>query len=202
MTSAVYFDSSVFLRVFTGNDPDGHILELLKELKKKKVKVHTSIITIEEVSVEHFRKGKMTTDNYSKIHKFAHVEGITPEIALTTAKFEAFLLDSAATLDDGQKAKENKRRRWDIFHVATALSLKCSVFYCSDDDFRNMQKRLGVTSMNFLEPRPENLPLDLRDTVPEAPLLSTVPEKEVEIDKADGGKQVPLSPPIPIDVKV
>jgi hypothetical protein len=144
----------------------------------------------------------MTTDNYSKIHKFAHVEGITPEIALTTAKFEAFLLDSAATLDDGQKAKENKRRRWDIFHVATALSLKCSVFYCSDDDFRNMQKRLGVTSMNFLEPRPENLPLDLRDTVPEAPLLSTVPEKEVEIDKADGGKQVPLSPPIPIDVKV
>jgi predicted nucleic acid-binding protein len=200
VTSAVYFDSGVFLRVFAGNDPDGHILELLKELKRKKVKVYTSIITVEEVSVEHFRKGKMTTDNYLKIHKFARIEGISPEIALTTAKFEAFLLDSAATLDDGQKAKENKRRRWDVFHIATALSLKCSVFYCSDDDFGHMQKRLGITSMTFVEPRPENLPLDLRDAAPEATMLSIAPTKGVEIDKVDGGKQPP-SPPIP-DVKV
>lgn len=163
MTSSVYFDSSVFLDIFGGRDADGQIRELFRELRRKKAKAHTSIITVEEVSVDHFRKGKIVTENYSKIHRFAQIEGISSEIALTTAKLEAHLLDSMGTLDDQEKAKENKRRRWDLFHIATAMSLGCSVFYCSDDDFEKKKNRLGLTSIKFLQARPENLPLDLRD---------------------------------------
>ena len=155
----------MFLNIFNGKDEGGLILALLKELKRRRVRSHTSIITIEEISVEHFRKGRMATENYSKVHKFAKIEGITKEVALTTAKLEAALLDSAHTLNDEQKAKENKRRRWDLFHVATALSLQCSALYCSDDDFVSRQERLGIKGMSFLKPVPENFPLDLQPSI-------------------------------------
>jgi predicted nucleic acid-binding protein len=167
LSSSVYLDSSVFLDVFEGRDEDGQIRALFKELKKKKAKVHTSIITIEEVSVSNFRKGRMTNQNYEKVHKFARIEGIDRDVALTTAKFEAALLDSTAKLSDQEKAAENKRRRWDLFHIATAVSLGCSTFYCSDKGYQQRKERLGIRALQFLEPRPENLPLDLRDVVEE-----------------------------------
>ncbi len=178
MSHAVYFDSSVFLDIFRGNDIDGSILALLKELKRKKAKIHTSIITIEEVSVDHFRKGKVASANYSKVHKFAMIEGINQDIALTTAKLEAALLDSSGSLDDQQKAAENKRRRWDMFHIATAMCYQCGVFYTTDEGFAQRQKRLGITSIVFLPPKPENLPLELRDSDEEAvqTVIPTPPE--------------------------
>ncbi|HTU47136.1 MAG TPA: type II toxin-antitoxin system VapC family toxin [Bryobacteraceae bacterium] len=163
MSRKVYFESSVFLDIFEGRDENGLILQLLQECKRNKDRIYTSIITVEEVSVEHFRKGKLATENYSKVHKFAHVESITQQIALTAAKLEATLLDSMHTLEDQERAKENKRRRWDLFHVATALAFGCTAFYCSDKGYQDRQKRLGITSMKFLEPKPDSPPLDLQE---------------------------------------
>jgi predicted nucleic acid-binding protein len=48
MPDPVYFDSSVFLAIFMGSDPA--IKALLKELKRDKIRIYTSIITIQEVS--------------------------------------------------------------------------------------------------------------------------------------------------------
>jgi hypothetical protein len=146
------------------------------------VQVHTSIITIEEVSVDHFRKGRMATENYAKVHKLAKIEGITREIALTTAKLEATLLDSSKSLSDAAKAAENKRRRWDLFHVATAMALGCEVVYCCDQGFRDRQNRLGLSKMKFLHPTPDNFPLDLRESPLENVIVIRQQAEEVQKD--------------------
>jgi hypothetical protein len=57
LADPVYFDSSVFLAIFIGEASGPDIKELLKELRRDKVRVYTSIVTIQEVSVKGFRKG-------------------------------------------------------------------------------------------------------------------------------------------------
>jgi predicted nucleic acid-binding protein len=71
MPDPVYFDSSVFLAIFMGSDPS--IKALLKELRRDKIRIYTSIVTVQEVSVQTFRRGFPAADNYAKVNKtFAH----------------------------------------------------------------------------------------------------------------------------------
>jgi predicted nucleic acid-binding protein len=129
MPDPVYFDSSVFLSIFMGESSGTSIKQLLKELARDKTKIYTSIITIQEVSVHSFRTGVRQTDNYSKVSKLARVHGITKEMALNAAKFEAQLIDRTPAKD----REDNKRRKWDCFHIATALELGCRTFYATDE---------------------------------------------------------------------
>ena len=76
---------------------------------------------------------------------------VTKDIALTAAKFEA-QLKNITTQDlakrdpkkpetEEQKLEricENRRRKWDCFHLATAQVLGCQVLYSTDN---NLQKR-------------------------------------------------------------
>jgi len=57
LADPVYFDSSVFLAIFMGEASGPVIKELLKELRRDKIRIYTSVITIQEVSVKPFRKG-------------------------------------------------------------------------------------------------------------------------------------------------
>ena len=93
MPAPVYFDSSVFLSIFMGESSGPSIKQLLQELTRDKTKIYTSIITIQEVSVHAFRRGARPTDNYSKVSKLARIHGLTKEMALTAAKFDAQLID-------------------------------------------------------------------------------------------------------------
>ncbi|MGA2218059.1 MAG: PIN domain-containing protein [Terracidiphilus sp.] len=120
----VYFDSSVFLSIFMGDSSAPKIKELLIELKRDKVRIYTSIIAVQEVPVMSYRKGSLAQDNYSKVDKIARIESVTKDIALTSAKFEAQIIDQTAVKD----REDNKRRKWDCFHIATALALGCNVF--------------------------------------------------------------------------
>lgn len=119
MADPVYFDSSVFLAIFMGEASGPDIKELLKELRRDKVRVYTSIITVQEVSVKGFSKGAASTDNYSKVSKLARIEGITKDIALEAARLEAQIIDQTKVKD----REDNKRRKWDCFHIATAIAL-------------------------------------------------------------------------------
>jgi len=49
--ASVYFDSSVFLAILAGEESAKEVRTLLRELKKSNVRVITSIITVQEVSV-------------------------------------------------------------------------------------------------------------------------------------------------------
>jgi len=151
----VYFDSSVFVAIFmgenTGSCSGASIRAHLKELKRDKIKIYTSILTIQEVSVGTYRKGTVATDNFSKVHKLARITGITKEVALTAAKYEAHIKDQTAEGDQ----EDNKRRKWDCFHIAAAMELGCSVFYTCDDKQLKRKKQFGIKAMEFSYPVPK-----------------------------------------------
>ena len=146
----VYFDSSVFLSIFMGDASAAKIRELLVELKREKIRIYTSIIAVQEVSVMSYRKGSIAADNYSKVDKLARIEGVTKDIALTAAKFEAQIIDQTTARD----REDNKRRKWDCFHIATALTLGCSIFYTCDEKQIQRRNQFGITEMRFLKPEP------------------------------------------------
>lgn len=157
---SAYFDTSVFLAIFNGEPRGKEIKELLRELKKDKVKIQTSIITIQEVSVLSYRRGTVAADNHAKVEKLARIQGVSRDVALTAAKLEAHMKDTAA--NDGEQKDENKRRKWDCFHVASALDLKCITLYTCDPNMLKLRDRLGITVMEFAEPKPRNLVLSLQ----------------------------------------
>jgi predicted nucleic acid-binding protein len=146
----VYFDSSVFLSIFMNDPTASKIKELLLELKRDKIRIYTSIIAVQEVSVLSYRKGSMAQDNYSKIDRLARIEGVTKDIALTAAKFEAQILDQTPMKD----REDNKRRKWDCFHIATALALGCNVLYSCDEKQLKRKSQFKVSGLSFLHPRP------------------------------------------------
>ncbi len=161
---SAYFDSSVFLAIFNKEPTGTAIKALLKELKRDKVRIYTSIITIQEVSVLSFRRGTLVTDHYAKVDKLARIEGITKEIALTAAKLEAQIKDLGQASDTKEQQEENRRRKWDCFHLATALSLQCKTFYALDPKLLKRREQLSITSMEFCRPEPKKPSLDFPDT--------------------------------------
>lgn len=155
---SVYFDSAVFLAIFNGESNGPDIRALLKELKKDKVKIQTSIITIQEVSVLGFCHGNVPTDNHSKVERLARIQGLTRETALNAARLEARMKDTA-TGNTEQRAIESKRRKWDCFHIATAIELKCGTLYTCDPQMLALKERLAISDISFSHPRPRNLGL-------------------------------------------
>jgi predicted nucleic acid-binding protein len=153
----VYFDSSVFLAIFMGEADGNSIKELLKELHREKVRPYTSIVTIQEVSVRSFRKGTVAVDNYTKVNKLARINGISKEIALTAAKLEAQVLDATSKKD----RTENRQRKWDCFHLATAMELGCRTFYTLDEKQMKRGERF-CTGMGFAKPAPRSFSLPLQ----------------------------------------
>ena len=153
-----YFDSDVFLSIFSGSPQAASIRALLRELKHDKTRVYTSIITVQETSVSTFLHGG-TADTHVRVAKLARIAGVTKNVALLAAKFEAEIMrraDKTATPED-QKA-ENRRRKWDCFHLATAVDLACRTFYTFDAKYESRVKLLGLS-------------LDVRTPDPRTPLL-------------------------------
>ena len=155
----VYIDSSVFLAIFNGEGTGPEIRELLRELKRGKIKIITSIITVQEVSVASYRTAEIATDNHIRVNKFAQIESVTRDVALTAAKIEASVLDRSKSSTAEEKREDNKRRKWDCFHIATAQCEHCDKLYSLDPGMLKRQKLLGITKMQFLEPKASMLPL-------------------------------------------
>jgi predicted nucleic acid-binding protein len=161
MAQPIYFDTSVFLEIGAKNSKHSkNIRELLKELKAEKARIYTSIITVQEVSVLSYRRGKLARDDYGKINEFSRIIGVNKDIALTAAKREAEIIDEAKA-GSGATVEDNRRRKWDCFHIATAQYLGCSVLYTTDEKLAKRQKQLGLADIRILPPRPANLTLDL-----------------------------------------
>lgn len=149
-----YFDSSVFLAIFNGEPTAVAIKALLRELKADGCRVCTSIITIQEVSVLSFRAGTVATDNYAKVNRLARIHGISKDIALTAAKLEAQLKDRFKAGSQKEQEEHNRRRKWDCFHIATAIDLRCRWLYSLDPGMLGCQERLLIGGVQFSEPVP------------------------------------------------
>ena len=153
----VYFDSSIFLAIFNGEKACADIRALLKELRQENSKICTSIITIQEVSVLSFRAGVTVQDNHSKVSRMARIQGITKEVAMTAAKIEAQMIDRA--LRESSQEPKSQRRKWDCFHLATALTLRCDCLYTLDNGLLGCQDIIGQSGMRLSEPKPKAYPL-------------------------------------------
>ena len=156
--ASVYFDTSVFLAILNREPTAPRIRGLLSELKSQRTRIVTSILTVQEVSVLAYRRGTVATDDHVTVGKLARIETITREVALTAAKFEATVKDAigASGPDD------NRRRKWDCFHLATAVMAGCQTFYALDDKFSTRKAQLG-------------LGLDVRDPIAVSPRFAEIP---------------------------
>ena len=125
--------------------------------------VYTSIITIQEVSVLSFRAGTLVEDNHAKINKLARIQTITREIALTAAKLEAIIINKASPKD---RIENNRRRKWDCFHIATAIQLSCKTVYSLDEGMLARREHLSLQTIQFLPPLPGKLDLFQDQDVP------------------------------------
>jgi predicted nucleic acid-binding protein len=148
-----------------GSKHKKRIRELLEELSEDKVRLYTSILTVQEMAVATYRAGTLARDTYGDISSIARVYSLTKEVALTAAKSEAELKD----LTDKQRAKrskkkaetedekldricENRRRKWDCFHIATAQQIGCAELYTTDTDLQKRPRQLGIRSLRALTP--------------------------------------------------
>ncbi|MBL8239546.1 MAG: type II toxin-antitoxin system VapC family toxin [Bryobacterales bacterium] len=151
-----YIDSSVFLAILNGEEPvASDIQALFAELKRKKVTIYTSIITIQEVSVAGYTKSREPSGAAaSEVSKIARIEGITRSISLEAAEIEAKVISKMKSREE--KSQDNKRRKWDCFHIATAVHLKCSVLYSCDQGMLNRKAHLQLGDIEFSRPCTSN----------------------------------------------
>lgn len=154
--SACYFDTSVFLAIFNGESTGPSIRGLLRELKGQKVRIYTSILTIQEASVLALRRGARPDDLHGQVNKLARIQSITREIAIGAALLEAQVIArmDKASLSAEERIGINRRRKWDCFHIATALNLGCRTLYALDDKMINKRLQLDIRGIDFLEPVP------------------------------------------------
>lgn len=159
---SAYFDSSVFLAIFNGEPTGPAIKSLLREFRRDHNKVCTSIITVQEVSVLSYSAGippakekLVGTDNYSKVDRLARIHGITKDIALLAAKLEALMIERMRRAAKDQRLTLAQRRKWDCFHIATAIEMRCRWLYSLDPGMLKCKDLISsVYSLTFSEPRP------------------------------------------------
>jgi predicted nucleic acid-binding protein len=163
MVRTVYFDTSVFIEMANKKSALAKDLKaLLKEPAEEKIRIYTSIITVQEMSVAVYRRGAKSKDTYGDIHSLARIYGVTKDVALTAAHREAELKDLADKQTGSPETEEerlekicaNRRRRWDCFHIATAQALGCSIMYSTDDKLQKRPQLLGIRGLKIVPPKP------------------------------------------------
>jgi predicted nucleic acid-binding protein len=166
MPPIVYFDTSMFIEIAAKKSKyKRHIKTLLKELDEERARIYTSIITVQEVSVAAYRPGEIARDTYGDVKALAKVRGIDKDVALTCAKIEA-ALKHIADQEDAKRDKsrpeprdrqieracENRRRKWDCFHVATAQIAHCTELYTTDTKLLKRPSQLGIKGLRAVLP--------------------------------------------------
>lgn len=170
MAGTVYFDTSIFIEIGSRQSKYTKQLKmLLKDLQENNIRIYTSILTVQELSVAAHRKGAVVRDSVSHIQRIARIYTLTKEIALTAAKREAELKEFAQIEETRRDPKnalareqkidricENRRRKWDCFHIATAQVLECQKLYTTDIKLQKRKHQLDLRGLEIVPP-PEAL---------------------------------------------
>ena len=163
---AVYFDTSIFVEMGKRNSKYKKRLKvLLQDLGERRIRIYTSALTVQEVSVAAHRKGAIPRDTIADVRDIARIYTVTKEVALTAAKREAELKDIAEEEEskrdptkpptEQQKIDricENRRRKWDCFHIATAQKLGCDTLYSTDGGMQKRKKQMNLKDLEIIEP--------------------------------------------------
>ena len=73
--------------------------------------------------------------------------------ARRAAKLEAQIIDLMKPKPKAEKEDDNTRRKWDCFHIPTAMCLGCKVLYSIDQKMLNRRQLLKIRDMDFLPPK-------------------------------------------------
>ena len=167
MAQLVYFDSSIFIEMAAKRSKyKKQIKALLKELNEDHARIYTSILTIQEISVAAYRPGDVARDTHGDVKGIGvRIYEVTKDVALTCAKREAELRylaeqkeakrDSSKPETEAEKIEricENRRRKWDCFHIATAQEIGCSELYTADEKLLNRPKHLNLKGIRAVRP--------------------------------------------------
>jgi hypothetical protein len=71
----------------------------------------------------------------------------------------AEIVDRLKGLAKTDKEEDNKRRKWDCFHIATAMCLKCRVLYSLDKGMLARKEQLQIRDLDFSIPKAVTLRL-------------------------------------------
>jgi predicted nucleic acid-binding protein len=155
---------------------------LLQDLGERKIRIYTSALTVQEVSVAAHRRGAIPRDTIADVKGIARIYTLTKEVALTAAKREAELKDNeeekenkrdpSKPLTEQQRIDricENRRRKWDCFHIATAQMLGCDTLYSTDGGMQKRKRQMNLRDLDIIPP-----PEGLRKV--SGPLLTGVPD--------------------------
>lgn len=173
MSSPAYIDTSV---IINATSKDGNLTELrslMHELQGDKVRIYTSIVTVQETSVAAFRKGGNGKDTHDVIALLARIVGITRDIAVEAARLEAAIRDFHK--ETPEESEQKQRRRWDCIHLASAIVLGCRHFYTTDKAFATRQRQLQLTSLQVLAPKARKPTLPFSVPRSTNPVTSTPP---------------------------
>jgi predicted nucleic acid-binding protein len=191
----VYFDTSIFVQMAARRSKHAKNIRLLmKELKTEKARIYTSILTVQELSVATHRRGAIARDIHGDILKIAKIITMTKEIALTAGKREAELKDLAGFAEEKPEKKheseeeklericENRRRKWDCFHIATAQLHNCGTVYSTDRDLKKRPGQLSLKNIKIIDPEPsaENYEIDFDAAAEQAKGASKNHERQAD----------------------
>jgi predicted nucleic acid-binding protein len=152
MAQPVYFDTSVLIEIFSKGSPHaGTIRSLLQELRADKIRIYTSILTVQEISVLTYRRGQIARDNHAEIAKLCRIWGMDKSIALTAAKREAEIRDLFK--EKSEEAEMKQRRRWDCIHIATAQVLECGRLFTTDSKMMKRKAQLNLDGIEIMLPQ-------------------------------------------------
>ena len=155
--ASVYFDTGVFLAILKDEPAASEIRQLLIELQLSRTRIYTSILTLTECSIASLRTEADASKAVELVHGLSKVLSITEEVALSAAALEARLLgpiESTRTTSQ-HSVVERRRRRWDCFHLATALEQGCSSIYALDGDYGKLIAALDL-GLQYSLPVPRN----------------------------------------------
>lgn len=185
MSEPVYFETSAVLEVINATALGSEVRDLIMELRKEKIRIYTSILTVHEASILSFRRGNADREVDAIIAQFARIVTIDRAVALTAARLEAGILDYFKT-GPGIRDEARHRRRWDCLHIATAQVYGCSTLYAYDDDFRKRTSQVNVDNLKIARPVASQPQLNLQ------PSLTIVSRKETkDINVAEGAGKAP-----------
>ena len=96
-------------------------------------------------------------DNYAKVERLARIHGMTLGISLRAAELEAELIKRMQGVPKGERKAFSQRRKWDCFHIATAIEMHCRSIYSLDIGMLNCKGLIsGKHSLTFSEPKPSS----------------------------------------------
>jgi predicted nucleic acid-binding protein len=161
MSEPVYFETSAILELINAESRAPDVRDLIAELKKDKIRIYTSVLTVHEASILSFRRGSADRDVDSIIAQFARIVTIDRAVAIKAARLEAAILDffkkGVASTEEARH-----RRRWDCLHIATAQVLGCSTLYAFDKHFRKRTNQVDVGNLRIAEPKASQPNLNLQ----------------------------------------